>query len=662
MTPLKKRADIIIFNAHILTMDASWKQFEKGAIAICGSVIEALGEESFILEQYESSHKVDARKKILMPGLINGHCHLPMSLLRGLADDLRLDVWLMGYIMPVERTFVSQDFVKLGTRLACAELIRSGVTTVADMYYFEEAIAETVSSIGIRALLGETILKFPSPDASSFEDSMNMCRNFVEKWKNHETITPCFAPHAPYTCTEEILQQVAKFAKEANVPVQMHLAETENEVNTLRQDKGMPVIPWVKKQGLLETKLIAAHCVHIDKGEMRTLQNAGAGVVHNPSSNLKLGSGIAPLKEMLDQGLQVCIGTDGAASNNDLDMFEEIRLAAFLAKGSGKDPTAVSAKEALLCATRMGAHAMHLGNDIGSLEVGKKADLMLLDLNKSHIYPRFQRDPDLIYSQIVYSAKSTDVVDVMVHGKWLMQDQKLLTLNESELAEQAQAFAKKVDVFLRERERSVLTKLIAIGGASEAESFEAQVKVKLDDFEICKEQIEAQKFFRILRKRHYKEYDTYMIFKDEPDLYLRYREDEFLNEREEVSQVRYRLTLVGAQHEVASQNGLVSQSRFIAPAAHSLRFYREYFAPSQEKNIEKLRLRWLIEYQGTEFYINLDTIKLPSLGVFLEIKSRTWSRKDAEDKTQKMIELLKLLGWHQNPILKEDYFHMSLSL
>ena len=316
-----------------------------------------------------------------MPGLVNAHTHVPMTLLRGLADDLRLDVWLMGYMMPVEREFVSPDFVRLGTQLACAELIRSGVTCFADMYYFEEDVAKATVEAGLRAVCSQTVLKFPTPDAASYEDSLAAARDFIQRWKGHPLITPSVAPHAPYTCTPEILRATAQLAVEFDVPLHTHIAETALEVENMRSENGMPVVPYVKKQGLFDAKVLAAHCVHIDEGEMRTLLHAGAGVAHNPSSNLKLASGFAPVQRMLDLGLNVGIGTDGPASNNDLDMFEEMRLAAFVAKAVSNDPTSVPAATALTMATRLGAQALHLGAVTGSLEPGKRADLILVDIS-----------------------------------------------------------------------------------------------------------------------------------------------------------------------------------------------------------------------------------------------------------------------------------------
>jgi 5-methylthioadenosine/S-adenosylhomocysteine deaminase len=585
-----------------------------------------------------------------------------MTLLRGLADDLRLDVWLMGYMMPVEREFVSPEFVRLGTLLACAEQIRSGVTTFNDMYYYEEDVARAAADAGMRAVCGQTVMKFPAPDAASYEDSLQMAREFIQRWKDHPLIVPAVSPHAPYTCTAEILQATAQLAKEFDVPLHTHLAETAFEVENMRNDQGIPVIPYVKKQGLFEAKVIAAHCVHIDTGEIRTLQHANAGVSHNPSSNLKLASGFAPVMKMLETGVNVGIGTDGPASNNDLDMFEEVRLAAFVAKAVTNDPTSLPASQALLMATRLGAQALHIGHLTGSVEAGKRADLIVVDVSPLHNSPSFKRAADNAYAQIVYAGKSTDVSDVMVNGKWLMRDRQLLTLKEDELLTQANAIAKKIDAFLIEREQSVLSKLIALGGSLEQESFEVQVKIKITDADPIIQALKRPEI-DIIRKRHYHEHDVYFFFDDPSQGRLRYREDDFMDDGKKiVTNVRARLTLIGQKREAKFEDVLLSRSRYIAPAAQSLRFYREYFRPKSEVVIQKDRLRWLIEYKEEEFFVNLDEMKEPQLGYFLEIKSRTWSRKDAEEKAQLTNELLTLLGASGGEIVRDDYIDIVSEL
>lgn len=653
-----EKVDLILKNAEILTMDPDFTVFNPGAIAITGSEIVAVNLETDILQKYQAEKVVDCEGKVLIPGLVNAHTHVPMTLLRGLSDDLRLDVWLMGYMMPVEREFVSPDFVELGTKLACAEMIRSGITSFADMYYFEEHVARATAQVGMRAVCSQTVMKFPTPDSQFFEESLEMSRDFIQRWKSHNLIIPSVAPHAPYTCTPEILKASAALAAEFDVPLHIHLSETAVEVENMRRDQGMPVIPYVKKQNLFDAKVLAAHCVHVDDGEIRTLLHAGAGVAHNPSSNLKLASGVAPVKKMLELGLNVGIGTDGPASNNDLDMFEEMRLTSFLQKGFSGDPTTLPARDTLLMATRLGAQALHIGHLTGSIEKGKRADLTLIDLSPLHNSPRFRHDPHGTYGQIIYAAKASDVTDVMVNGTWLLRNRELTSLNEKDLLEQSSTYARKIDQFLIARESSVLSKLVAIGGTSEEESFEIQSKVRIKDPEPIMERL-LNSDIEIIRKRHYREYDIYFFFTDIEQGMLRYREDEFLDEQGKIEQVRSRLTLIGPTSEDKfEQDVLLSRSRYLAPASQSPRFYREYFKPNLEKEIDKNRVRYLVRYKEVEFFINFDEIRKPKIGHFLEVKSRTWSRDDAEMKSKLITELLDFLGADLDETTSDDYIEM----
>ncbi|HMX18123.1 MAG TPA: amidohydrolase family protein [Anaerolineales bacterium] len=655
---MTQTVDTLFINAIVLTMDRNLNQYDPGAVAVKGDSIIAVGSETEIKSEYTASEIVDCKGRVLMPGLVNAHTHVPMTLMRGLADDLRLDVWLMGYMLPVEREFVSPEFVRLGTQLACAEQIRSGVTTFNDMYFFESDIAQATAEAGMRAVCGQSVMKYPAPDAPAFEDSIAYAREFIKTWKGHPLIVPAIAPHAPYSTTPEILRTCTDIAKEYDVPLHIHISETAFEVENMRNEQGMPVVPYVKKQGLLEAKVIAAHCVHIDVGEMKTLQHVNAGISHNPSSNLKLASGFAPVQKMLDVGLNVGIGTDGPASNNDLDMFEEIRLASFVAKASSNDPTVVPAATALLMGTRLGAQALHIGHLTGSLEAGKRADLIIVDTSPAHNSPRFRRDPHNAYAQLVYASKSTDVTDVMVNGKWLMRDHNLLTLNEADLIKEAQGVAKKIDTFLIEREKSVLSKLIALGGSMQEESFEVQVKVKIAEPDKLVQAMKRPEI-EITAQKHYQQFDDYFLFDDPSQGRLRFREDNLIDEKGNSQNVRSRLTLLGQKREgEIGHDVLLSRSRFIAPAIHTARFYREYFKPAKEISITKDRLRWHIRYKNTELFINLDEIKEPPMGHFLEIKSRTWSRKDADLKAELVSELLDLLGAGHAEVVTQDYIEI----
>ena len=652
MVLMPPRCDTLLINATLLTLDRSFTIHRSGAVAIAGDSIAAVGPGA---ETYAAADTIDCGGRVVMPGLVNAHTHVPMTLLRGLADDLRLDVWLMGYMMPVEREFVSPDFVRLGTRLGCAEMIRSGVTCFADMYYFEEAIAEATAEAGMRALCGQTVLRFPTPDATSYEDSLARARDFIERWRGHPLVVPAPAPHAPYTCTPDILRSCAELAAEFDVPLHIHLSETALEVEASRRVHGMPVVPWVKKQGLFGAKVLAAHCVHVDDGEIRALKNFDAGVAHNPTSNLKLGAGVAPVARMLELGLSVGIGTDGAASNNDLDMFEEMRLAALLAKGIGGDPTALPARDALAMATRLGAAAMHMDHLTGSLEPGKRAELRI-SLTLSTL---FARDPNAVYAQIVYAAKSTDVVDVMCNGRWLMRDRALLTLDEAALRAAARGEAARIDTFLSSREVNVLQKLVAVGGAVEQESFEVQVKARVPSESQVLSVIKSKQL-TVVRSSHYHQFDTYWSFEDPDQGWLRYREDEFLDAVGEATSARTRLTLTGRTREEAFGAVFLSRSRWFAPATHSARFYREYFRPAAEHVVEKDRRRWLVAYRGVEFYVHLDRLTNPaSDGYFVEVKSRTWSRRDAQDKAAVISELLALFGTSPDDTISDGYVTLA---
>ncbi len=651
--------DTLLTNAHVLTMDPSFNQYRPGAVAVDKGRIMAAGRQADLEKEYDARESIDCKGRVVMPGLVNTHTHVPMTLLRGLADDLRLDVWLNGYIWPVEHEFATPEFVRLGTKIACAEMIRSGVTCFADMYFYESDVALATSESGMRALCAQSILKFPTPDARDYEEALEKTREFIKKWKGHPLIVPSIAPHSVYTTTPDILKRCTEIALEFDIPLHTHISETALEVENMRDETGMPVVPYVKKQGLLEAKVLAAHCVHIDEGEMRTLSRAGAGIAHNPSSNLKLASGIAQVWKMLEQGVKVGIGTDGPASNNDLDMFEEIRLAAFLAKAASGDPTTLPARQVLTMATRLGAEAMHMGDITGSLETGKAADLILVDLSPLHNSPNFERDPNGAYAQLVYATHSNDVSDVMINGKWLMRDHKLTTLNEADLLAQAEEYARKIDAFLLVRERSLLSKLVAISSTTEEESFEVQAKVPVEDFTPILAALKKSKV-KILRERHYHQFDTYFEFEDSSEGRIRYREDHFVDPDGNVSSVRSRLTLIGLNRERKFPHEVIlSRSRYLAPATQSLRFYREYFKPVGLSEIEKDRYRFLIEYKDTEFFVNLDEITNPKLGKFLEIKSKTWSLSDADQKADLTAELMAFLGVQADSAMAEDYIEVA---
>jgi 5-methylthioadenosine/S-adenosylhomocysteine deaminase len=656
----KQAIDILLTNGYVVTMSNNVELYPTGAVAIKGNEIVAVGPAADLEVTYQAGTVIDCRACIITPGLVNAHTHVPMTLLRGLADDLRLDVWLYGYMMPVEREFVGPDFCYTGTLLACAEMIRSGVTTFNDMYYNESEVARATAEAGMRAVLGQTILKFPSPDASNYDESLAYCRSFIEQWRDHPLIIPAVAPHAPYTATPDMLQNCVALAIEFDVPLHIHIAETALEQENSVAQYDTTVVPWLQQYNLFDAKVIAAHCVHLRENEMRTLLQHSAGIAHCPSSNLKLASGVAPVQKFINHGLHVGIGTDGPASNNDLDMFEETRLAAFLQKGVYGDPTLLPAKTTWQLATIEGARALHIDNLTGSLEPGKRADIAVVAMSNTHQLPRFARDPEAVYSQLVYATKATDVRDVLVDGRVLMRDRVLLTLNEPDILARANTIARRIDAFLTAREGNILSKLLAIGSDFiPQETFEIQLKMRLpqmiDIYNVLKEA--GLPPFRYSTRD---QYDTYFLFEDPEAGRLRFREDEVKNDKGELQETFYTMTLMGPASEKEFENSiLLTRARYTASASQSLRFYREYFKPAAEQEVVKHRRRCHINYKDTDFAINLDQLGNETETVYLEIKSRTWSAKDALQKAQLIGELLKLFQVKADNLLKIEYIDLT---
>lgn len=652
----KQKVDLLLINGYVVTMDKDFKFYAQGSVAIKDNLIVAVGPTAEIETAYEASTIIDCQDCVISPGLINAHTHAPMTLLRGLADDLRLDVWLYGYMMPVEREFVGHDFCYVGTLLACAEMLRSGVTTFCDMYYNEAEVARATAKAGMRAVLAQTILKFPSPDATNYDESLDYCRYFIEQWLDHPLITPAVGPHAPYTATPDMIKNCVALATEFDVPLHIHIAETALEQENSRKQYGLTVVPWLDQYDLFQAKVIAAHCVHLQDSEMRTLHRHQAGVAHCPSSNLKLASGVAPIQKMVNLGLHVGIGTDGPASNNDLDMFEETRLASFLQKGVLGDPTLLPAKTSWSLATIEGARALHIDHLTGSLEVGKRADIAVIELNHTHQLPRFTRDPEAIYSQLIYATKATDVRDVIVDGQLLMRRRSLLTLNEAEVLERAQQIARRIDAFLTAREGNILSKLLAISADFiPQETFEIQVKVPLPestDLTVLLDQAGLQTFRHSIREQ----YDTYFFFEDKEASRLRFREDQIHNAQGELQDIFYTMTLMGPTIDKEFEHSiLLTRARYTASANQSLRFYREYFKPKAEQEVVKHRNRCHITYKDTNFAVNMDRLPDVNNHIYLEIKSRTWSAKDALYKAELISELLEKLGVELQSPFKAEY-------
>ena len=433
------RVDLLVLNGTLVTMDKDHRIIPAAGIAVAGGRIVAVGSSRDIIRVYTAPERVDAGGKIIIPGLINGHTHIPMTLFRGLADDLDLQDWLTKYIFPAEAKNVSEEFVRVGTRLGLAEMIRGGTTTYCDMYYFEDAIADETAKAGVRGVLGETIIDFPVADNKTNAEAMAYVERFVRKWQGNDLIIPAIAPHAPYTVSEEHLRAVRAFSDRTGAPIVTHISETKREVDDSLKAKGASPVEYLERIGFLNDHVIAAHLVWLRAGEIEILKRAGVGVVHNPQSNMKLAAGVAPVPKMMAEGVRVGLGTDGAASNNDLSMWEEMDTAAKLHKVVSGDPKVMSAQEAFELATIRGAQALHLEKEIGSIEKGKRADLVLVNRDSLNQIPLYN-----VYSDLVYATKASDVQTVIINGKIVMRDRRLLTLDEAAIKEGAYIFRKRV--------------------------------------------------------------------------------------------------------------------------------------------------------------------------------------------------------------------------
>ena len=436
----KQHVDLVVTNGTVVTMDAQRHVLENGAVAVRGDSIVAVGPSADIAAQYDAAKIVDARGAIVMPGLINGHAHAAMSLFRGMADDLALDDWLKKYIFPAEARNVTEDFVVWGTRLGLLEMLRGGITTYADMYYFEDAVARVTKEAGMRGVLGETIIDFPAPDNKTVAQALEYTQKFIEHWKGDPLIVAAAAPHSMYTCSAKTLQEAAALARRNHAPILIHLAEAPFELQLSREKYGITPVGYLAREGILGPDVTGAHCVWVDQADIATLVQYGVGCTNNPSSNMKTAAGVSPVVDMLAAGAAVGLATDGAASNNNQDMFEEMDLAAKLQKITRMDSRALPAEQVVEMATIGGARAVHLEKLIGSLEAGKKADLIVVDTTAPHATPMYN-----VYSQLVYALKATDVRSVVIGGKMVMEDRKMLTLDETAILVKANKYKKQIE-------------------------------------------------------------------------------------------------------------------------------------------------------------------------------------------------------------------------
>ncbi|MFZ1701622.1 MAG: amidohydrolase [Pyrinomonadaceae bacterium] len=436
--------DLLIVGGTIVTMNAKREIIENGAIGIANGSIKIMGTRSIVARNVRARRTINAAGKVIIPGLINTHTHVPMVLFRGISDDLDLNEWLTKFIFPAEAKNVDEAFVRAGTRLGLAEMIRGGTTTYCDMYYFEDAIADESKKAGVRGVLGETIIDFPVADNKTHEEAMAYTERFIKKWQGDPLIVPAAAPHAPYTVSTEHLNAIKAQSDRLKSPVIIHIAETKKERDDIRDQKGKTPAKYLDDIGFLSDRVIAAHSIWLTPEEIMIYKNRGVGSAHCPQSNMKLASGVASIPAMLQADIAVGLGTDGAASNNDLDMWEEMDTAAKLHKLISGDPKTLPAEQAFEMATIRGARALNLDKLTGSLETGKRADIAIIDIDSLNQTPYYN-----LYSHLVYATKAADVRTVIINGRIVMLNRRLLTLNESVIKKDANAYRDKIIKSLR---------------------------------------------------------------------------------------------------------------------------------------------------------------------------------------------------------------------
>ncbi len=445
----QRSVDLIVAGDYVVTMERNADVVKEGAVAVDDGIIVAVGRYEELAARYRARQLIDGDDRVVLPGLINGHTHAAMTLLRGVADDRELMDWLNNYIFPTERRFVDAEFVRVGTELACWEMIRGGTTTFVDMYYFPDSVARAVENCGLRVLVGPSVIDQKSPDASGADESLRLASDFVTRWKGRNNrILPIIAAHAIYTLKPEQLVAIRAKAQELGVPISIHLSESRYEVDYSQRNFGTTPVKHLEGLDFFEGPTIGAHVIWPTSEEIPILARRRVGVIHNPTSNMKISSGIAPVAQMLREGVAVGLGTDGAATNNDLDMWEEMRLAAFLQKVSTMDPQVVPARTALHMATLGGAQAIGLADQIGALTVGRRADLIQVSLADLHFTPLYD-----VVSHLVYVADEQDVVTVIVDGKLLMRERKVLSVDEERVRREADAIAEKIRATVLDKAR-----------------------------------------------------------------------------------------------------------------------------------------------------------------------------------------------------------------
>jgi 5-methylthioadenosine/S-adenosylhomocysteine deaminase len=440
-----REVDLIITGSKALLLNSSNTCLDRAAVAVHGDEIIAIGPTEKIIKQYKAKKTIKSDDSLIMPGFVNCHTHAAMTCFRGIADDLELMDWLNNYIFPDEAKYVNKELAYWGSLLAAAEMIKSGTTTFCDMYLFEDETARAAKAAGIRCLIGEVLFDFPSHNFKTVAEGTAYTKMFIEKWHNDSLVNIIIEPHSLYTCSKPLLDDVKKLSEDYDVPIGLHLLENAAEKKQLEEKFGKSAVSFLKDIGYLDDKLIAFHCVHFSEEDIKLFADNGCKISHNPASNMKLASGVAPVPEMLKAGITVGLGTDGCASNNTLDMIKEMSTAAKLHKVARLDPTVMDAQTVVRMATIEGAKALGMDKIIGSLEAGKKADIIIIGLDKPHLTPIYSE-----YSHLVYAMSGADVDTVIINGEVVMENRKLLTIDEEEVMRKVREIAVKVKQSLRE--------------------------------------------------------------------------------------------------------------------------------------------------------------------------------------------------------------------
>ena len=653
--------ELLLRNGYIITMDSERRILANASVAISGAEIVGIGDSNELDGKYTAKEVIDCTGKVIMPGLVNLHTHAPMTLFRGYANDLPLEKWLQRYMFPLEKRFVNEEFCYYGALLACIEMIESGTTCFADMYYYEDEIARAVKEAGMRGVLAESVLKSETPDSVDFEEGLSQAEEYIKRWRDDSLIIPAVGPHAPYTCNDEILIRCKELADGNKVPLLIHVAETIKEVKDSMNTTGYRPVEYLGALGILDRNVVAAHCVWLTSKEMEMLRENGMKVAHNPTSNLKLGSGVAPIPELMDRGVVVGIGTDGCASNNDLDMVEEMRLASLLHKGTHADPTKVDAMRVMEMATIEGAKALGIDDITGSIEKTKRADIAILNLNRTHLTPFYDYAPENIYSQVVYAAKSSDVETVIINGKQVMRDRAILTIDKEMVMAKCRSIAGGINEYRREPER-IPSKLIRLGDVDVEPTYELQIKFEFEHapavFEILKREAIAISDVQTVKQR-----DIYFEPKNKQEQgYLRLREEQAVSENlkaEPIGKPQYTLTSTAGTVIDEGDIAIMHRKRMDTKVEPTIAFFMDYFGVEKEKEIEKIRHKAKCIYKGVTISINLDNFIKPAISrSYAEVKSSAWTEKEAGMYRGIMKDFIKVLGFESEKQIKKAYYEM----